>query len=369
MALINCPECDKQVSDKAKACPNCGFPIDELSKAEEQLIFPKLPINLSVGEQIPANWGNTTFFKGRYSEENVITKITSGTVHVAIHKSGISISGPFFSNLYPIHNAQIIDLKQTSRKELGTLNKDLIGRAVVGALIYGPVGAAIGALTTKNQHDEHFLIINYWDSDTKSAQSLIISGDKLLINAFIKRHKEEVQNSYSHQTHSKSVISKLQEINTEKKENPTPFQDDEIATWKSGFKQIGWLEDIGLNTQKVLSNSPIKDEFSNNSLLCVSYADVKGSRIAGLYFGEIDMFSQHTVFIATTKKLVFVRPDKKLLKSIEYSEIESIATNVAGALGVYNLKTKSGITLFLNIKFINFEDQKILDLFFERILF
>jgi cell division protein FtsL len=27
MALIKCPECAKQISDKAKACPICGFPI------------------------------------------------------------------------------------------------------------------------------------------------------------------------------------------------------------------------------------------------------------------------------------------------------------------------------------------------------
>ena len=27
MALINCPECNKQVSDNAKSCPDCGFPI------------------------------------------------------------------------------------------------------------------------------------------------------------------------------------------------------------------------------------------------------------------------------------------------------------------------------------------------------
>lgn len=30
MALINCPECNKQISDKANACPNCGFPIDSI---------------------------------------------------------------------------------------------------------------------------------------------------------------------------------------------------------------------------------------------------------------------------------------------------------------------------------------------------
>lgn len=30
MAMINCPECGKQVSDKATACPNCAFPLGEL---------------------------------------------------------------------------------------------------------------------------------------------------------------------------------------------------------------------------------------------------------------------------------------------------------------------------------------------------
>ena len=29
MALINCPECGKEVSDKASTCPTCGCPIDE----------------------------------------------------------------------------------------------------------------------------------------------------------------------------------------------------------------------------------------------------------------------------------------------------------------------------------------------------
>lgn len=27
MAMINCPECGKEISDKAAACPNCGVPI------------------------------------------------------------------------------------------------------------------------------------------------------------------------------------------------------------------------------------------------------------------------------------------------------------------------------------------------------
>lgn len=27
MAIINCPECNKEISNKAQNCPNCGFPV------------------------------------------------------------------------------------------------------------------------------------------------------------------------------------------------------------------------------------------------------------------------------------------------------------------------------------------------------
>lgn len=29
MALISCPECEEQISDKALACPHCGYPLRE----------------------------------------------------------------------------------------------------------------------------------------------------------------------------------------------------------------------------------------------------------------------------------------------------------------------------------------------------
>lgn len=29
MALVNCPECNKEISDKASSCPNCGFPLEK----------------------------------------------------------------------------------------------------------------------------------------------------------------------------------------------------------------------------------------------------------------------------------------------------------------------------------------------------
>ena len=38
MALIRCPECGREISDQAQACPGCGFPISSCSSQREQLL-------------------------------------------------------------------------------------------------------------------------------------------------------------------------------------------------------------------------------------------------------------------------------------------------------------------------------------------
>lgn len=35
MALIKCPECDKEISDNASARPNCGCPISNEKKEDQ----------------------------------------------------------------------------------------------------------------------------------------------------------------------------------------------------------------------------------------------------------------------------------------------------------------------------------------------
>ena len=41
MALINCPECSKSISDQSASCPNCGFPIARA--APFRAVPPPLP--------------------------------------------------------------------------------------------------------------------------------------------------------------------------------------------------------------------------------------------------------------------------------------------------------------------------------------
>lgn len=37
MALINCPECGKQISDKAESCPNCGYRIESTIEEKNEI--------------------------------------------------------------------------------------------------------------------------------------------------------------------------------------------------------------------------------------------------------------------------------------------------------------------------------------------
>lgn len=47
MALIKCPECGKEVSDKAKMCINCGCPLEEMSSTG--IVRIKMPNNIVEG--------------------------------------------------------------------------------------------------------------------------------------------------------------------------------------------------------------------------------------------------------------------------------------------------------------------------------
>ncbi len=200
MALINCSECGKEISDKAISCPNCGNPINQSIdiikneiKNEEELKFAELPDNLEIGKQI-VNWGGNAAFDGYYDQrENLITEIPSGTVKVILHTHGMHIvKGLIF---YPIHNSQIISLKQTSQEDLSKTDKSVIGRAVVGGLILGPLGAIVGGMSgigsKEKIKNKHYLVINYWNKLTKAPQTLLISGDKTFIQAFITKNEKE----------------------------------------------------------------------------------------------------------------------------------------------------------------------------------
>lgn len=85
MALIKCPECGKEISDKAVSCPNCGCPNSEFNKQKEPMPEekPELFACVKCGKSIPKDsqkcqfcgysygiYGKTNDNSERYNTQN-----------------------------------------------------------------------------------------------------------------------------------------------------------------------------------------------------------------------------------------------------------------------------------------------------------
>jgi hypothetical protein len=63
MALIECPECKASVSDKASACPKCGYPLHQAQIAPR---FDGIYVSRSVTQdhlELPGDWLGNVFRK------------------------------------------------------------------------------------------------------------------------------------------------------------------------------------------------------------------------------------------------------------------------------------------------------------------
>lgn len=201
MSLINCPDCKKEISDKAVNCPNCGYPLrsteTQLQETNrEEILCPTFPADLSIGGQI-VNWGGDAAFSGDFRpEDNIVRTITPGGVKVILHKFGINITNSFFISEMELHNSQIISIDFADTSRLLSEDKSVIGRAVVGGLLMGPMAAIIGGMSGIGQKthlvNSGYLVVNYWDRFTKTAQTILIRGHEIdAIRAFVGRLNTE----------------------------------------------------------------------------------------------------------------------------------------------------------------------------------
>ena len=66
MAIIKCPECSKEISDKAKSCPNCGCPLEEI--VTSGVVRIKMPNDIVEG------------FVGLFASRNATVKDSHGNI-------------------------------------------------------------------------------------------------------------------------------------------------------------------------------------------------------------------------------------------------------------------------------------------------
>lgn len=209
MALIICPECGRQVSDKAFTCPQCGFPIstittiepiqhqeiltDDFSMKNDELLSPTFPSDLEIGEQL-VNWKGDAGFYATYDKSiNEIKKLPNGKAFVALHKHGIRISVGFSS--YDIHESQILYISKTIEEHISRKNKSVIGRAVVGGLLLGPLGAIVGVMSGLQKKEvlniSQIVLIQFWEIDGGVRTITLVCGSSQNVDAFIARQQAQ----------------------------------------------------------------------------------------------------------------------------------------------------------------------------------
>ncbi len=109
MAIIKCPECGKDVSDKAEACIHCGYPLKE----EDQRECPDLAEDLTVYEKEPGERKvvETVYFDKSLQEVN-IQGFKSGNMKIELCKNGLKLEqGVLHPMEFPIHKSQLLQIR------------------------------------------------------------------------------------------------------------------------------------------------------------------------------------------------------------------------------------------------------------------
>lgn len=197
MALIKCPECGKEISDKAAACIHCGCPLDEVEIVDENLEFPTLPDNLNIGKSV---FGTTNYIyvNAKYHSKTKFKDFENGDYQIALHSHGLCISSRAIPKI-KIHKSQIIDI--FDYKETVTTNGNVVGNALVGGLLFGAVGAIVGGLSGVGQKtiDGNILCIKFWDIESKSMVVLSFLVKESIVK-FINESKAVLFNPNSSET-------------------------------------------------------------------------------------------------------------------------------------------------------------------------
>lgn len=88
---------------------------------------------------------------------------------LALYNDHLEISSPLVKNKISLNYDQITDVFYGFETKLVELKKSVIGRALIGGLLFGSAGSNVGAISglgTKTKKEKHlYLIISYTGSD------------------------------------------------------------------------------------------------------------------------------------------------------------------------------------------------------------
>ena len=203
MAMIRCPECAATVSDRAKACVNCGFPLEKHLDEQVQIdaaqkFATRLGPNpdFSIGKQV-ANWGGNAAIK--LDADFVFGQLRSlepGVVEILRYKSGIQLMNSIWrsGSGVDISFRQIVEIKQTPAEEVVREKKSVIGRGIVGGVLLGGAAAVVGALSALDNSKLKKLMVTelyFYDRASQRIKGIAFRGDRLPSKAFFDKVNAE----------------------------------------------------------------------------------------------------------------------------------------------------------------------------------
>lgn len=88
MALMNCPECGKEISDKAASCPNCGCPMRNIPRELSDDEKPEMFDCFECGKPLPVGIDKCVYC-GKVYDMNKMIEEENATVTGRTGKKGI----------------------------------------------------------------------------------------------------------------------------------------------------------------------------------------------------------------------------------------------------------------------------------------
>lgn len=166
--LITCPECNREISDKAGSCPNCGYPIasQDTTLSNEQPEVASLPNNIiSVFSSHSPFHATKSVGPVQVDETNKLFKIKGKIVAngkkdglgKSLFKGSMAIStlglSTIVNNKSKVGTNDIYDFEDLIGYELleddSIVTSGGVGQALIGGALFGGFGAIAGGITGK----------------------------------------------------------------------------------------------------------------------------------------------------------------------------------------------------------------------------
>lgn len=190
MALVECSECGRQVSDRAHQCIHCGNPI---AAEKRQLVPPTLPSDLGIGFT-PEYFGLSKAEIKIHLATGEATKDTFKSGILTLYPKGIAIK--LSGGKVLLHYGQIVQAKIERSDSIYAQDKSPVARGIVGGLLIGGVGAILGVASGFSKKEKHYdsilklmvfnpdlnnftpYLIVFKETESKSIPSIIIDRVK-----------------------------------------------------------------------------------------------------------------------------------------------------------------------------------------------